>query len=102
MFSSLFTDPLFSLQSPSSARDKKQIRRGFIDRQCKGSRFVLTLALARSTMFSKRTTRKIKQRLCTGYFLSNVLVAVASLEHQVPIHMGRNFTGIASRLSLIW
>ena len=33
MLSSLFTDPLFSLQIPSSARDKKQIRGGFIDRQ---------------------------------------------------------------------
>ena len=33
---SLFTDPLFSLQSPSSARDKKINRGGFIDRQRKG------------------------------------------------------------------
>ena len=30
---SLFTDPLFSLPSSSSARDKKQIRGGFIDRR---------------------------------------------------------------------
>ena len=32
---SLFTDPLFSLLSPSSARDKKKDRDGFIDRQRK-------------------------------------------------------------------
>ena len=34
--SSLFTDSLFSLQSPSSARDKKKNRGGFIERQRKG------------------------------------------------------------------
>ena len=32
----LFTDPLFSLQSPSSARDKKYNHGEFIDRRCKG------------------------------------------------------------------
>ena len=44
---SLFTDPLFSLQSPSCARDKK---------------YLLTVSARRC--FSKR---KIKQRLCTVY-----------------------------------
>ena len=33
---SLFTDPLFFLQSPSSARDKKHNRGEFVDRQRKG------------------------------------------------------------------
>ena len=33
---SLFTDPLFSIQSPSSARDKKINHGGFIDRRHKG------------------------------------------------------------------
>ena len=33
MLSSLFTSLLFSLQIPSSARDQKQIRGGFIDRK---------------------------------------------------------------------
>ena len=33
---SLFTDPLLSLQSPSSARDKKHNLGEFIDRQRKG------------------------------------------------------------------
>ena len=44
---SLFTDPLFSLQSLSSVGD------------------ILSRA-PRSPMFSKKTKRKIKQRLCTG------------------------------------
>ena len=107
---SLFTDPLFSLLSPSSARDKKKDCDGFIDRQRKevmvgeeenrrsvnifGSNWNLPLPrkanyhwlkgdypviimsttnlflthrwLLRSPMFSKRTKREIKQRLCTG------------------------------------
>ena len=107
---SLFTDPLFSLLSPSSARDKKKDREGFIDRQRKevmvgeeqnrrsvnifGSNWNLPLPrkanyhwlngdypviimsttnlflthrwLLRSPMFSKRTKREIKQRLCAG------------------------------------
>ena len=61
LLGSLFTDPLFSLQSPSNARDKKKTKnRGrYIDRQRKGldraggrSSFFFFLALAE---------RKIKQ-----------------------------------------
>ena len=68
---SLFTVPLFSLRSPSSARDKKKNRRRYIDRQRKGVRvgkknigsslfFFFSrsaLVLARSPMFLKRTNR---------------------------------------------
>ena len=69
---SLFTVSLFSLRSPSSARDKKiKNRRRYIDRQRKGVRvgkknigssffFFFSrsaLVLARSPMFLKRTNR---------------------------------------------
>ena len=69
---SLFTVPLFSLRSPSSARDKKiKNRRRYIDRQRKGVRvgkknidssffFFFSrsaLVLVRSPMFLKRTNR---------------------------------------------
>ena len=78
---------LFSLQSPLSGRDKKQIRGGFVD-QRKGvgvgeeetiifsfsrsalrarSRSRSLASVARPPIFSKRTKRKIKQRLCSGY-----------------------------------
>ena len=64
---SQFTGLLFSLQSPSSARDEKN-RGEFIDRQRKRvGEEELALAVARSPRFSKRTKRKIKQRLCKGY-----------------------------------
>lgn len=36
VMNSLFRDPLFSIQSPLSNRDKKQIPGGFIDLQRKG------------------------------------------------------------------
>ena len=82
--SSVVTDPLFSLQSPSSSGDKIWAAGNLCDRQRKGvvvgeeenillsSFFFLSraqrsaLVLARSPMFSKRTKRKIKQRLCKG------------------------------------
>ena len=38
VMNSLFRDPLFSIQSPLSNRDKKQIPGGFIDLQRKGVR----------------------------------------------------------------
>ena len=50
---SLFTDPLFSLQSPSNGGDKIYTAWD-----------LLTASLASLPVFSKR---KIKQRLCTGY-----------------------------------
>ena len=50
---SLFTDPLFSLQSPSNWGDEIYTAGD-----------LLTASLASLPVFSKR---KIKQRLCTGY-----------------------------------
>ena len=50
---SLFTEPLFSLQSPSNGGDKIYTAGD-----------LLTASLASLPVFSKR---KIKQRLCTGY-----------------------------------
>ena len=47
---SLFRDPLFCLQSPSCARDKK---------------YLLTVSARRC--FRKEKYKKIKQRLCTVY-----------------------------------
>ena len=69
---SLFTDPLFSLQSPSSARDKKLNRGGFIDRQRKevvvgeeeNFSFSRSFSCARSPMFSERTKRKRTDNDC--------------------------------------
>ena len=85
-YASLFTNPLFSLLSWSSARDKKQKPRGikFIDRQRKGvgvgegensslfflSRTPLSLSLAliaRSPMFPKRTERKLRQHFVDSF-----------------------------------
>ena len=75
---SLFRDPLFSLQGPSSARPKikKKNRKGFIDRRRTGvgvreednSRtfFIFLSRPPRLPMYLKRTKSKIKQRLCTG------------------------------------
>ena len=59
---SLFTDPLLSFQSPSGAGDKMGGGGG-------RSRSRALASLASSPRFSKRTKRKIKQRLCTGYTL---------------------------------
>ena len=52
---SLFTDPLFSIQSPSRARDKKINHRGFIHRTgTKGYGWgKLSLALAQANVFQK-------------------------------------------------
>ena len=71
---SLFTDPLFSLRSLSSARNRFKNRGGFIDRQRKGvgvgeeenrrSLFFFLALLARQ--FFEKRKRKTKQRLCTG------------------------------------
>ena len=62
LFSSLFTDPLFFLQSPSSAGDKIYWnRRGFIDR---------AHSRALADVFEKNEKKKIKQRLCTGHVFS--------------------------------
>ena len=63
---SLFTDPLFSLESPSSSPDKKQTAGEFFDRQRKGvgvgeeeviyfsfSRSAIALALVLADVFQK-------------------------------------------------
>ena len=71
---SLFTDPLFSLRSLSSARNRFKNRGGFIDRQRKGvgvgeeeNRRSLFFFLAlRTRQFFEKQKRKTKQRLCTG------------------------------------
>ena len=79
-----FTGPLFSLQSPSRARDKNKWSssrliffpriNGPIDRQRKGvgvreEENIFLSHAPRSPMFLKRTKRKIKERLCAGELL---------------------------------
>ena len=64
---SLFTDPLFSLQSPSSARDKRETAGDLRNRVVVGEGEFFFLALRARFVRSKRT--KIKQGLCTGYIV---------------------------------
>ena len=76
---SLFTDPLFSLWSPSNALDKIKKPRGISwppAQGDRGGRRGNALVLAHSSMFSKRTKRKIKQRLCTGYHWGRLLKSI--------------------------
>ena len=76
---SLFTVPLFSLRSPSSARDKKKNRRRYIDRQRKGVRvgkknigsslfFFLTLrtcSCALTDVFEKNEQATVQNHIAT-------------------------------------
>ena len=66
---SLFTDPLFSLQSPTSARDKRETAGDLRNRVVVGEGEFFFLALRARFVRSKRTKIKIKQRLCTGYIV---------------------------------
>ena len=78
---SLFTDSLFPLESPSSSGDKIWTARDEIycppaqrgsgggggrGRDGREENLLALGARSRSPIFSKRTKRKIKQRLCTG------------------------------------
>ena len=63
VFSSLFTDPLFFLQSPSSAGDK-------IIQKPQGIYCPRSFSRARRCFRKERKKKKIKQRLCTGYVFS--------------------------------
>ena len=67
---------------------KNENRGGFIDRQRKG--VGVGEEVARSPMFSKRTTRKIKQRLCTGNRLKYIKHFKKSAIKQPKTHFKRN------------
>ena len=69
---SLFTDPLFSLRSLSSARDKFKNRGGFSDRQRKrvemgeeeNRRSLFFFLALRARQFFERQKRKTKKNVC--------------------------------------
>ena len=75
---SLFTDPLFSLESPSSASDKIYTT---------GDLLTALASLASSLMFSKRTKRKIIKTTSVYRLGLRRWQYKPSLIFQVPLHL---------------